>query len=66
MLTLMAVAVLAARSAGDLMIVVGLECALALLAVVLRFAALGRWAQLDWTQCRADRALSGRSAAAHH
>jgi hypothetical protein len=66
MLTLMAVAVLAARSGSDFMLVVGLECALALLAVILRFAALGRWARIDWTQCRADRALSGRSAAAHH
>lgn len=66
MLTLMAVAVLAARSMGDLPIVIALECALALLAVVLRFGARGRWAQLDWMQCRADRALSGRSAAAPH
>jgi hypothetical protein len=63
MLTLMAVAVLAARSGGDLMIVIGLECALALLAVILRFTARGRWARIDWTQCRADRALAGRAAA---
>jgi hypothetical protein len=66
MLTLMAVAVLAARSAGDLPIIIGLECALALLAVVLRFTALGRWARIDWTQCRSDRALSGRAAGASH
>jgi hypothetical protein len=66
MLALMAVAVLAARLTGDLMIIIALECALALLAVVLRFVARSRWAQIDWTQCRADRALSGRPAAGHH
>jgi len=66
MLTLMAVAVLAARSAEDLRTVIVLECALAVLAVVLRYVARGRWTHIDWLQCRADRALSGRSAAAHH
>lgn len=63
MLALMAVAVLAARHADDLLIVIGLEAALAVVALVLRFVARGRWARIDWMQCRPDRALSGRSAA---
>ncbi|HTV78000.1 MAG TPA: hypothetical protein VMF03_07060 [Steroidobacteraceae bacterium] len=63
MLTLMAVAVLAARPGGDLFLVGALEGALALLAVVLRLAARGRWARIDWTQCRTDRALRSRAPA---
>ncbi|HEV7631724.1 MAG TPA: hypothetical protein VGO41_01965 [Steroidobacteraceae bacterium] len=63
MMTLMAVAVLAARSADDLKTVIALELALAVLAVTLRYVALGRWIKIDWTQCRPDRALTSRSAA---
>jgi hypothetical protein len=63
MLALMAVAVLAARGSDDLKVVIILESALALVALMLRHLARGRWARIDWMQCRADRALSGRSAA---
>jgi hypothetical protein len=63
MLALMTVAILAARNSDNLAIVVGLEFLLALSAVVLRYVARVRWARIDWMQCRADRALSGRSAA---
>jgi hypothetical protein len=63
MLALMAVAVLAARNANDLVTVSMLEFALALAALALRFAARSRWAHIDWMQCRPDRALTGRSAA---
>jgi hypothetical protein len=63
MLTLMAVAVLAARRSDDLKIVIILESALALVALMLRHLARGRWARIDWMQCRIDRALSGRAAA---
>ena len=63
MLALMAVAVLAARNAGDLLTVLLLEFALALAAVALRYVARSRWANIDWMQCRTDRALTGRSAA---
>ncbi len=66
MLSLLAVAVLAARPAGDLMIVAALECALTLLAVILRYTARSRWVRIDWMQCRTDRAHSGRAAATHH
>jgi hypothetical protein len=58
MLTLMAIAVLAARSTGgDIAIVIALEVLLACLALVLRAAAQRRWAAIDWTICRPDRAL---------
>ncbi len=63
MLALMAVAVLAARNAAGLTVVVLLESALAITALVLRYVARSRWARIDWMQCRPDRALSGRSAA---
>jgi hypothetical protein len=63
MLALMAVAVLAARNADELLTVALLEFALALLALALRFAARSRWAHIDWMQCRPERALTGRSAA---
>jgi hypothetical protein len=63
MLALMAVAVLAARNAGDLITVLLLESALALAAVALRYVARNRWANIDWMQCRTDRAFTGRSAA---
>ena len=62
MLALMAVAVLAARSAGDLIAVIALELALACLAVVLRFVAKRRWTSIDWMLCRPDRAALLRSA----
>lgn len=57
-----AVAVLAAPG-RNLPLVGALEGALALLAVVLRLAARGRWARIDWTQCRTDRALRSRAPA---
>lgn len=63
MLALMAVAVLAARNTDGLLLVIVLESALAAIALTLRFVARGRWARIDWLQCRSDRALSGRSAA---
>jgi len=63
MLTLMAVAVLAARNADDQWIVIVLESALAVMALTLRYVARSRWADIDWMRCRPDRALSGRSAA---
>ncbi|HEV2701874.1 MAG TPA: hypothetical protein VGV09_09610 [Steroidobacteraceae bacterium] len=63
MLALMAVAVLAARNADDLLTIVLLECGLAVMALALRYAARNRWAHIDWMQCRVDRALIGRSAA---
>ncbi len=63
MLVLMAVAVLAARNAGDLIKVLLLEFALALAAVALRYVARNRWANIDWMQCRTDRAFTGRAAA---
>lgn len=63
MLALMAVAVLAARNSSGLAVVVLLETALAITALVLRYVARSRWARIDWMQCRPDRALSGRTAA---
>jgi hypothetical protein len=63
MLALMAVAILAARNSNNLVTVLTLELLLALAALVLRYVARSRWARIDWMQCRADRALSGRSAA---
>ncbi len=62
MLTLMAVAVLAARSTDNLAIITVLEVALACLAFVFRAAARRRWAQIDWMMCRPDRALTARAA----
>ncbi len=61
-LTLMAVAVLAARSTANIPAVVALEIALACVALILRRVARQRWSQLDWMLCRADRALSARLA----
>lgn len=61
-LTLMASAVLAARSAANIPAVLGLEVALACVALLLRRVARKRWSQLDWMLCRADRALSARLA----
>jgi hypothetical protein len=63
MMALMAVAILAARNSDDVATVLGLELLLALAAWALRNVARSRWARIDWMQCRADRALSGRSAA---
>jgi hypothetical protein len=63
MLALMAVAVLAARNSADLVMILLLEGALAVVALILRHAARRRWSQLDWMECRPDRALRGRSAA---
>lgn len=61
-LTLMAVAVLAARSTANLPVVAALEIALACVALILRRVARKRWSRLDWMLCRADRALSARLA----
>jgi hypothetical protein len=65
MLALMAVAIIAARSAGsskDILIVVILEAVLAVVALALRSAAKARWASIDWMLCRPDRALRVRAA----
>jgi len=65
MLALMAVAVIAARAAGDpqdILIVVGIEVAMAIAAIVLRSAARTRWEKIDWMLCRPDRALRSRAA----
>ena len=62
MLALMAVAILAARNTGGVLAIALLECALALVAIALRFGARSRWKNLDWMQCRTDRALTRRSA----
>lgn len=60
MLLLMALADLIGRESVNLATVLALEAGLALLAIVLRLVARRRWAQIDWTQCRADRALTVR------
>jgi hypothetical protein len=62
MLALVAVAVLAARNSADLLPTLLPEGVLGIVAPALRYAARNRWAQIDWIQCRADRALSGRFA----
>lgn len=59
---LMLVAMLAARRKIDVSAVVGLEVLLAALVFVLRAEARRRWLQIDWTQCRPDRALTARGA----
>jgi hypothetical protein len=63
MVTLMAIAVLAARSLENLPTVVALEALLVAAAIVFRFIARRRWAEIDWMICRPDRALSARAAA---
>ena len=60
-LTLMAVAVLAARSSGNFTALIALEFGLVVTALVLRRVARNRWSRLDWMLCRPDRALLGRS-----
>jgi hypothetical protein len=65
MLALMAVAIVAARSqdrTDDILIVVAIEAALAVVALVLRSAAKARWASIDWTLCRPEHALRLRTA----
>jgi hypothetical protein len=65
MLALMAVAVIAARSAGetgDLVTVIVLEALLVALSLVLRSVAKARWARIDWMLCRPDRGLTTRAA----
>jgi hypothetical protein len=59
---LMLVAMLAARRKVDVSTVVGLEVLLAALVFVLRAEARRRWLQIDWAQCRPDRALTARGA----
>jgi hypothetical protein len=61
-LTLMAVAVLAARSTANILAVISLEIVLACVALILRRLARQRWSRLDWMLCRVDRALSTRVA----
>lgn len=63
MMTLMTVAVLAARSLESLPAVVALEAFLLAVAFVLRAVAKRRWAEIDWSICRPDRALHVRPAA---
>ena len=53
MLTLMAIAVLAARG-GDEPLIVVLEIVLASTALALRFTARERWQHLDWALCRPE------------
>ena len=65
MLSLMAVAVVAARASGqknDLFIVIAVEVVMAAGAVVLRAVAKARWEKIDWMLCRPDRALRVRAA----
>ncbi len=57
MLTLMTVAVLAARSIESIPTIVTPRSAAGRTALVFRFAARRRWARIDWTICRPDRAL---------
>ncbi len=66
MVSLMLIAVLAARAdavSHDLRTVVALEVGLVALALVFRGVAKRRWARIDWTLCRPERALSARGAA---
>lgn len=65
MLALMVAAVIAARADGnrqDILIVAGIEAAMAIAAVVLRAAAKTRWEKIDWMLCRPERALRARAA----
>jgi hypothetical protein len=62
MLTLMTISVLVARDSVDLFVILGLEAALAVLAIVLRETARRRWLTIDWILCRPERALSARGA----
>jgi len=62
MLALMAVAVIAARPGTDPTVVIALELILAGAVPVLRSVAQGRWTEMDWMQCRTDRALHARPA----
>ena len=61
MLTLMAIAVLAARG-GEQLLIVALEIVLAGTALALRFAARERWQHLDWALCRPELAPRARGA----
>lgn len=62
MLTLMAISVLVARESVDPFVILGLEAALAVLAIILRETARRRWLHIDWVLCRPERALSARGA----
>ena len=62
MLTLMAISVLVARDSVDLFVILGLEAALAVLAITLRETARRRWLNIDWILCRPERTLSARGA----
>ncbi|HEU4627554.1 MAG TPA: hypothetical protein VFS52_22555 [Steroidobacteraceae bacterium] len=61
-LALMGAAVLVSGRV-DRRIVIALEIAFAILAIVLRSRARRRWHVLDWTLCRPDRAASARTSA---
>jgi len=60
MLALMIVAVLAAGATTDARLVMAFELLLAVVALVLRFAAQARWAGIDWSQCRPERLIARR------
>ena len=62
MIALMSIAVFTAEATKYLWVAPLLEATLAVLAIVLRFVARGRWERIDWTQCRPDRAGVGRFA----
>ena len=55
MLSLMGVAVMAAREADDARTVAALEVLFAALAIVLRYIARARWHRIDWMLCRPER-----------
>ncbi|HEU4779156.1 MAG TPA: hypothetical protein VFS58_04660, partial [Steroidobacteraceae bacterium] len=62
MLTLMTVAVLILQGQAAHATVFAIEAGLAVLAIFLRSTARRRWTQIDWMECRPDRALVVRGA----
>jgi hypothetical protein len=62
MVGLMVVAMLAARQRVSVTSVVGVEAALAVLALVLRAETRRRWARIDWMLCRTERVMARRGA----
>lgn len=62
MLTLMALAVLAAQPVISLGAILAIELLLAGAAVALRSFARARWAKIDWAMCRPERIPASRSA----
>ncbi len=63
MLALMGVAVLAAGSAGNTLLVIALEVLFGGITIVLRFFARYRWHHIDWALCRPERDQAARAAA---